>query len=153
VVQTRRSSNSCLDGNFNALQTNYSSLQKECSSLQALIATKDKPQPSPSGLSNKPTKWKPGEPEIVELNGTTWKWCAKCFNGAWTRTHITAEHVRGRGRQQHRQPPPDSNNNDNNNTSTPTPQANLSTTPTDPTYSQILQANISASTSYDVDFM
>jgi hypothetical protein len=69
------------------------------------------------------------------------------------KTHVTAEHVRGRGRQQHRQPPPDSNNNDHNNNSH---QANLSTTSTptsDPTYSQVLQANISASTSYDLDFM
>jgi hypothetical protein len=70
--------------NFNTFQTNYSSLQKECSSLRAIIANKDKLQPSPSGPSNKPTKWKPGDPEIVELNGTTWKWCAKCLNGAWT---------------------------------------------------------------------
>jgi hypothetical protein len=139
--------------NFNSLHANYSSLQKECASLRALVATKEKPQPSPTGPPNKPSKWRPGDPEVVEKNGTTWKWCAKRFNGAWTKTHVTAEHVRGRGRQQNRQTP-DNNNNDNNNTTAH--QANLSMSSTvfsDPTYSPALQANISASNTFELDFM
>jgi hypothetical protein len=131
----------------NNFQANYTKLQNECSSLRALIATKDKPKPPPSG----PSPNKPGDPEVVELDGTTWKWCAKCFNGAWTKTHIMAEHVRGRGRQQQCQTPPDAN--DNNNPGTPTPQANLSTASSNLTYSQVLQANTSAPTSYEMDFM
>ncbi len=87
------------------------------------------------------------------MNGTTWKWCAKCFNGTWTKTHVTAEHVCGRGRQQTRQTPV---NNNNDNTNITAPQANLSmssTVSSDPTYSQVLQANISASNTFELDFM
>jgi hypothetical protein len=143
-----------LMANFTSLRSNYSTLQKECASLRALLASKDQTQPPPTGSTNKPSKWKPGEPEVVELNGTTWKWCAKCFNGAWTKTHVTAEHVRGRGRQQTRQSPSNTYNNDTNANNTP--QANLSTTSTtssDPTYSQVLQSNISASNNFELDFM
>ncbi len=61
-----------LMASFKNLQANYSSLQKECTSLHAYITTKDKPTPTGS---LKPPKWKQGDPEIIELNGTTWKWC------------------------------------------------------------------------------
>jgi hypothetical protein len=82
-----------------------------------------------------------------------WKWCAKCFNGAWTKTHVTAEHVRGRGPQQSRATPDADTTNNNKATK---PQANLST-PSDvtpaPTYGEALQANISAQNTFKLDFM
>jgi hypothetical protein len=139
-----------LIANLNSLQANYSNLQKECVSLRSLVTSKDKPQPS---TSNKPPKWTPGQPEVKELNGTIWKWCAKCFNGAWTKTHVTSEHVRGRGRQSIHKTPQDTNN---GNSNAPIPQANLSTTSDitpAPTYSEALQANLSTENTFELDFM
>jgi len=68
-----------LQSSFSALQANYSTLQKDYLSLKSQLTKK-----TPTNNVQKPAKWKQGEPEVVELNGVIWKWCAKCFNGAWT---------------------------------------------------------------------
>jgi hypothetical protein len=51
---------------------NFANLQKKCSSLKALLATKDL-KPTPSGPT-KPPKWQEEDPEVTELDGTTWKY-------------------------------------------------------------------------------
>jgi len=130
------------DSQLLALTANFASLQKECSSLKALLATKDKP--NPSGVK-KPPKWKEGEPEITELNGITWKWCAKCFNGSWNKTHITSEHIHGRGKQQQRQQP-----------QTEGGKANLASADVSPPVTDAnanANANISIPTTFELDFM
>lgn len=101
-----------------ALTASLQMLQNQFQSLngryQALIATKDNlpppTQPPPtSGTVNKPPPKKTNDPEIIEFENRTWKWCKKCFGGSWNRTHITEEHQPGKGRSKnHRQPPPPS---------------------------------------------
>jgi hypothetical protein len=68
------------DSQLLALMANFSHLQKECTSLKALLAAKDI-KPPPTGIK-KPPKWKEGDPEVIDFEGTTWKWCAKCFSGS-----------------------------------------------------------------------
>jgi hypothetical protein len=128
------------------LQTDFSNLNHR---YQALIANKDttnptSPTPPIPPKINKPPAHKEGDPEIVEFEGRTWKWCGKCFGGCWNRTHITEEHQPGKGRSKNRRPPPTSETITNETPTTP--QANIAT----PTYSD---ANIATTSDYDMDFM
>ncbi len=87
-----------LTASLQTLQGQFSSLQGR---YQALIASKDTssstpmPTPTPPPKINKPPPKKEGEPEIIEFENRTWKWCDKCFGGCWNRTHITEEHQPG----------------------------------------------------------
>jgi len=47
---------------------------------------------------HKPPSRQDNEPEIIDYKCYTWKWCDKCFNGTWNRTHVTTEHVAGVGK-------------------------------------------------------
>ncbi len=85
---------------MNTLQSRFSSLQTQYMTLQALVAktsTTPLPQPQHEKLQKPPPR-KDGEPEIIEFQGRTWKWCEKCFGGSWNRTHVSAEHVPGKGK-------------------------------------------------------
>jgi hypothetical protein len=131
-----------LTASFQDLQHKFSSLQGRYSSLQALVASKETQVPSPTPplhiKLNKPPPRKDGEPEVVEFENRTWKWCDKCFGGIWNRTHVTEEHQPGKGRSKNRKPP----------ASTPT---NTDTPPT-PTPSSN-EANIANTSDYNMDFV
>jgi hypothetical protein len=80
-----------LTASLHDLQNKFSSLQGHYTSLQALVASKDtSPTPTPTTTNtklNKPPPRKEGDPEVVEFENRTWKWCDKCFGGIWNRTH------------------------------------------------------------------
>lgn len=121
---------------------------------QALVAKSKLPPPQQERLQ-KPATHKIGEPEVTEFQGRAWKWCNKCFGGSWNHTHITEEHVAGKGKQNHHHPPPSDNNNNNNNTqanvatlpSPSSPTTDTSATPPQP------QANVTPTTSFSLDFV
>lgn len=131
------------DSQLLALVASFATLQQECSSLKALLASKDL-KPTPSG-PKKPPKWQEGDPEMTELDGTTWKWCAKCFNRSWNKTHVTSEHVRGQGKQQqHQQPRIDDRK---------AHLASADVTPPPPSDDATNSANMSVPATFELDFM
>jgi hypothetical protein len=76
-------------------------LTAELSSLKAYIAKLQKVPSQDSGTIKKPTHPpKDSEKESTTINGVTWHYCQKCFNGkgSWKKTHTTAEHVKGAGK-------------------------------------------------------
>jgi len=99
-----------LTASLQNLQNRFSMLQGQ---YQAFAAVKDKPAPTtpppPSSTKlNKPPQKKADDPEVIEFEGRTWKWCKKCFGGSWNRTHVTDEHQPGKGRSKNRRQPPPS---------------------------------------------
>jgi hypothetical protein len=140
------------DSQILALTASLQALQGQFSSLQhrytALVASKNTPPPPTPNLTtklNKPPPCQADEPEVIEFEGCTWKWCKQCFGGVWNCTHITSEHQRGKGRsKQCRTPsetlPPPS-------TTTPPPQANLAEALPPP------QANIANDSGFTLDFL
>ncbi len=150
-----------LTATISILQSQLSTLKGQYGSLQALVARATLPGP-PTPIPNpntsklqKPPPKQDGEPEITEFQGLTWKWCDKCFNGTWNRTHVTSEHVAGISKRNRcRQPPPATDNNNNNNNGS-TPQANLAqnnSADTPISTPSVNQANIAASSS-TLDFI
>lgn len=131
------------DSQLLALMANFANLQKECTSLKALLAAKEL-KPPPSGIK-KPPKWKEGEPEVVDFDGTTWKWCAKSFSGSWNKTHTTSKHVRGRGKQQQHQTPQSEGGK--------ALLASADTPPPTPTADASAMANVGIPTTFEMDFM
>jgi hypothetical protein len=119
-----------LTATISSLQSQLSTLKGQYGSLQAFVAKSTLPPSTPTPTATKlqkPPPRKPGEPEIIDFKGYTWKWCDKCFDGTWNRTHVTSEHVVGAGKsKRHHQPPP--NDATNNHLTTTTPQANLADT-------------------------
>jgi len=99
-----------------ALTATISNLQAQLSTLktqQAMIAKTSNPNPNPTNngppSTRKPPPKQAGAPETTEFQGFTWKWCDKCFNGSWNRTHVTSEHVAGIGKRTCRRPPSQEN--------------------------------------------
>jgi hypothetical protein len=133
---------------LNTLQSQFSSLQDR---YQALIASKEAlpptPIPTPPPKINKPPPKKEGEPEVIEFENRTWKWCDKCFGSCWNRTHVTKEHQPGKVRSKNRRPPPSNNNNNNSNPSSPPPP------PSSPDNTSTNEANITATYDYNMDFV
>jgi hypothetical protein len=90
-----------------ALTATISNLQAQLSTVKtqyAMIAklrqpSNTTPTGTPSTKLQKPPPRQAGTPEIIEFQGFTWKWCDKCFNGSWNRTHVTSEHVAGIGKK------------------------------------------------------
>jgi hypothetical protein len=141
-----------LTASLSTLQTQFSTLKNQ---YQASVATSNQPQPQQDRIQKPPTH-KIGEPEVTEFQGRTWKWCDKCFGGSWNRTHITEEHVAGKGKRNRRRQPPQDNNNNNDTTS----QANLATSPSPPSTTSDTsdtplqpQANVAPTTSFSLDFV
>ncbi len=137
------------------VQISALTLKGQYRSLQALVAKTPSPTGPPTPAPTitklqKPPPRKPTDPEIIEFQGLTWKWCDKCFNGTWNRTHITNEHVAGIGKRNRRRPPP--SNETNNNINTPTPQANIAQVPPPDDASPTVQANVATSSS-TLDFI
>jgi hypothetical protein len=134
-----------LTASLQALQGPFSSLQHRYTALVASKNTPPPPTPNLTTILNKPPPRQADEPEVIEFEGCTWKWCEKCFGGVWNRTHITSEHQRGKGRSKQRQtpsdtlPPPPTN--------TPSPQANLAEALPLP------QANIANDSGFTLDFL
>jgi hypothetical protein len=130
-----------LQGQFSSLQGRY----------QALIASKDTPSPTPTPTPppkiSKPPPKKEGEPEIIEFENRTWKWCDKCFGGCWNRTHITEEHQPGKGRSKNRCQPSSTAPTNNINESQP----NQPLTP--PTPQPTIEANVATTSEYNMDFV
>jgi hypothetical protein len=118
---------------------------------QALIASKDTssptPTPTPPPKINKPPPKKEGEPEVIEFENRTWKWCDKCFGGYWNRTHVTEEHQPGKGRSKNRRPPPSTS--PTNNTTESQQQQSSSPAPPQPTN----EANVATTSKYNMDFI
>jgi len=88
-----------------AKNTEILALTAELSSLKAYITKMQKNSTTQdSGNSNsskKPTQPpKEGEAQTTTINGIIWHYCQKCFGGkgAWNKTHVTEEHVRGAGK-------------------------------------------------------
>jgi len=105
---------------FQTLQAQFNNLKAEHTALQA----QHKPPPNGNRTKlNKPPPKKPNDPEVIEFDGYTWKWCEKCFNGNWNRTHVTSEHQPGKGRSKNRRQSPDQNDN------APPPPSNTPTRP------------------------
>jgi hypothetical protein len=149
---------------ISTLQSQLSSLTTQYKSLHALIANPTLQQPTPSPIKDKlqkPPPRKPDGPEITEFNGLVWKWCDKCFNGCWNRTHVTAEHVVGIGKRNRRRQSVTNNNDNNNNNSNNnnSPQANLASTPplsptnSDSSIPPVVQANVATTSTTSLDFM
>jgi hypothetical protein len=73
-----------LTATISNLQSQLSTLKGQYSSLQAFIAKSTLPPPTPTPTAiklQKPPPKQPGEPEIIDFKGYTWKWCDKCFDG------------------------------------------------------------------------
>jgi hypothetical protein len=83
--------------------TEIMALTAELHSLKAYIAKLQK-TPTSQDLghsSKKPTQPpKDGKVQTTTINGIVWHYCQKCFGGkgAWKKTHVTEEHVRGAGK-------------------------------------------------------
>jgi hypothetical protein len=137
-----------LTASLQTLQGQFSSLQGR---YQALITSKDTPSPTPTPTPppkiNKPPPKKEGEPEIIEFENRTWKWCDKCFGGYWNRTHVTEEHQPGKGGSKNRRPPPSTS--PTNNTTESQQQQPSSPTPSQPTN----EANVATTSEYNMDFV
>jgi hypothetical protein len=139
-----------LTATISNLQSQLSNVTKQYGSLQALIAK------NISTILDKSTKLQKLPPhqdhelEVIEYKGYTWKWCDKCFNGTWNRSHVTLEHVAGVGScNSNRKAPPATHN-----ASVPQPKANLAETTPDASSGESAtpQANIAASSS-TLDFL
>ena len=136
------------------MQSQLSTLKRQYGSLQALVAKTSSstgsttPVPTITKLQKPPPR-QPNDPEIIEFQGLTWKWCDKCFNGTWNRTHITTEHVAGIGKRNRRRQPSSNETNNNNNSA---PQANVAQVPPPDDTSSTVQANIATSSS-TLDFI
>jgi hypothetical protein len=143
------------------LQSQLSSLMSRYNSLHALVTQSSIPPPPTPGKEKlqKPPAKKPDDPEITTYNGFVWKWCDKCFNGCWNRTHVTSEHVAGIGKRNRRSQPPSNTGDKNTNDKTPLPQANLATVPPPtPSASEIpapstIQALVASDTIPGLDFL
>jgi hypothetical protein len=122
---------------------------KQYGSLQALLAKSVPTPPDKSTKLQKPPPRQDNEPEVIEFKGYTWKWCDKCFNGTWNRTHVNAEHVAGVGKCNKNCKMPSTDND-----STSDLKANLAAAASDdnPDESPTSQANIAASSS-TLDFL
>jgi hypothetical protein len=120
-----------LNVTISALQSQLSSLTSRYNNLHALVAQSSAPPPLIPGREKlqKPRAKKPDDPEITTYNGFVWKWCDKCFNGCWNRTHITSEHVAGVGKRNRRRQPPPNSDNKNNDDKNALSQPNLATIP------------------------
>ncbi len=115
----------------------------------------------------KPPAKKPEDPEITEFNGLVWKWCDKCFNGCWNRTHVTSEHVAGIGKCNRQRQPVTNNSTNTNNTNTnnnninnnTVPQANLAPVPIpspsvqESSVPSAVQANVATTSTSGLDFL
>jgi len=148
-----------------ALTATISNLQAQLSNLktqQAMIAKTSNPNPNPTNNGppstrlQKPPPKQAGAPETTEFQGFTWKWCDKCFNGSWNRTHVTSEHVAGIGKRTRWRPP---GQEDTANIAATTTNANLPPTttatpePTPPsTTTTALQSSIVQNQSSTLDF-
>ncbi len=133
-----------LQSKFTALHSDYIALQ-----AQNQNNTKNNRQ-----KLNKPPPKKENDPEVIEFEGFQWKWCNKCFNGSWNRTHVTAEHQPGKGRSRNhqRQPPENSSallasSSSNTTDSTASHLANIATS------QPITESIPSVSNSILLDFM
>jgi hypothetical protein len=103
------------------------------------------PTPTTSGKLNKPPARKEGEPEIIEFENRTWKWCDKCFGGTWNRTHVTADHQPGLGRNKNRRKP---------DTTPETPKTTLANTTLSPLPTpSTIEAHMAATSDYNLDFI
>ena len=123
---------------FQALQSQFASLQSNYTALQAQTQNLAKNSNNNNNNNhqklNKPPPKKPTDPETIEFEGYLWKWCEKCFNGSWNRTHVTAEHQPGKGKSKNRQRKSPENQSAmiaTNETppSNATPQANIALSP------------------------
>jgi hypothetical protein len=142
-----------LTSTISTLQLQLTTLKGQYGALQAfdskakLTSTSD----ASSTKLQKPPPKQAGDPEITEYKGFTWKWCDKCFNGTWNRTHVTAEHQAGVRKRNRRREMPSSDVKP-----TPVPQANLAqvSAPIDdsPDIQPQSSANIAASSS-TLDFL
>jgi hypothetical protein len=141
-----------LTATISTLQSQLNSLKGQNSTLQSFIAkTKTPPIPNPSDSTKlqKPPPKKEGESEIIEYKGYTWKWCGKCFDGSWNRTHVTSEYVIGAGKRNHH------HQYDSDSKKIPMPAANLVETQsgitptTDASDDAANQANLSSSSTLD----
>jgi hypothetical protein len=143
---------SSLKAELSSFKHNYAQLAKTTSDI------KPPPTNNPNLRLEKLPQRQPGTPEIVEFKGFTWKWCDKCFNGSWNRTHITAEHQVGIGKRNRRRTTPQNATNPQANLaqgsptdSPPIPAANSEPT-TDHSSTSDLHSNM-ASTTSSMDFM
>ncbi len=128
--------------------------KEQYGSLQALVTKTSSPTgsttPAPTVTKlQKPPPRQPSDPEIIEFQGLTWKWCDKCFNGTWNHTHNTTEHVAGIGKCNRRHQSP---SNETNNNNPPAPQANVAQAPPPDDTSSTVQTNIATSSS-TLDFI
>jgi hypothetical protein len=139
---------SALQAELSSVKTNYAMLSKATNLNQP-----NPTPPTPQLKIEKPPPRQSGTPEIVEFKGFTWKWCDKCFNGSWNRTHVTADHQPGIGKRNRRR---------QQQSGATTPQANLATPTTtvqpppeaptpsnDSAVTTSLQSNIASSTTLD----
>jgi hypothetical protein len=137
-----------LTASLQTLQNQFSSLQGR---YQALVASKDTqsttPTPTPPPKINKPPPKKDGEPEVIEFDNRTWKWCDKCFGGCWNRTHVTEEHQPGKGRSKNRRPPPTTST--DTSFSNSTQQQSSSPLPT----TSSTEANVANTSEFNMDFV
>jgi hypothetical protein len=148
---------------LSTLQSKITTLQSQYVALQSQITKAPTPTPPPKEKIQKPPPRQANDPEITEFQGLVWKWCDKCHGGCWNRTHITSEHVPGKGKHNHQYQTPDNNKNNNtnnpsnnNNNNTTPPQANIAQIPSpssnaDPPSTP--EANIATNNSYSLDFM
>jgi hypothetical protein len=118
---------SCLQTEFSNVKTKYAMLAKTPPSTANLSTTNNN---QTTTKLQKPPPRQVGTPEIVVFQGFTWKWCDKCFNGSWNRTHVTSEHMVGVGKRNRCHTPP----------SDQTPVANIATTST-PTETDVSTQN------------
>jgi hypothetical protein len=146
-----------------ALTATISSLKSELSTFKsnyAVLAKANNSNNPTQGSTNpnlcleKPPPRQSGTPEIIDFKGLTWKWCDKCFNGSWNRTHITAEHQVGIGKRNRRRQTPQTDPNPQANLAQTTDQSSnnqqtpASSTP-DQTSASGLQSNIASTTTLD----
>jgi hypothetical protein len=123
-----------------SLELLYSKFSSLKGKYQALIAAKTSPTtpyvPTPTQKLNKPQPHKEGELKVIEFEGQTWKYFAKCFGGSWNRTHVTKEHQPGKGRSKNRKTTPGNNNNP------PSPNTNVTN-----------EANAASNTNLNMNFL
>jgi hypothetical protein len=101
----------------------------------------------------------------INNSGLVWKWCDKCYGGYWNHTHITSEHVPGKGKCNRQCQTPDNKNNNNNNNpgnnnnntnTTPPHQTNIAPLPppsSNDASPSTPEANIATNNSYSLDFV
>ncbi len=141
-----------LTASLQNLQNRFSMLQGQ---YQAFAAVKDKPAPTtpppPSSTKlNKPPQKKADDPEVIEFEGRTWKWCKKCFGGSWNRTHVTDEHQPGKGRSKNRRQPPPSDDTPPGASNQPQDKQQIQPQPSN---TPLPTANATGTSSFDMDFV